>query len=160
MEDITQYTRLDVARRDASGAHAWAMLFARLLLGSVTVWGAAWKIFHVGPFVSTRIVFVAPLAKSFVPVWVRWLLGFPYPFFELLAGLMILAGVQLRAGLLLLAATIVVAALGDLARAPLGDLPIALLPRTLLVLYLLSTPSVFDDWSVDAWLARRRRLSS
>jgi hypothetical protein len=135
------------------------MLVARLLLGAVTAGAAAWKIFHVGPFVSARIAFVAPLGKTFVPVWLRWLIGFPFPFVELLAGLMVLAGFRLRAGLLMLAATLIVSALGDIARAPLGDLPMQLLPRIALVLYLLATPAALDEWSIDAWLERRRQLS-
>ncbi len=155
MEDISQYARLDVTHRGVDRGTAWATLIARLLLATPTVAMALWKIFHVGPFVQTRMFFVAPLSGTMVPVWVRWLVGYPIPFVELIAGAMLLIGTQTRGALLAIAATIILSTLGAIVREPLHDLPTQLLPRIGLLLYLLMMPVSGDRWSLDHWLERR-----
>lgn len=155
MEDISQYARLDVTRRGVERGAAWASLVARALLAMPTMAAGLWKIFHLGPFVQTRMFFVVPLAGTMVPVWLRWLVGYPMPFVELVAGGMVLVGTQMRGALLAVAATLVASTLGTLAHEPLHDLPMQLVPRIALLLYLLATPDTGDRWSLDAWLERR-----
>ena len=159
MEDISRYARLDVTHRGVERGAAWATLVARLLLAMPSIAAGYWKIFHLGPFVQTRIFFVAPLVGTMVPVWLRWLVGYPLPFIELVAGGMVLVGTQVRGALLALAATIVVTTLGTLAHEPLHDLPMQLLPRIALLLYLLAMPESGDRWSLDAWLERRGHVT-
>ena len=155
MEDITQYARLDVTHRGVERGSAWATLIARLLLAIPTVAAALWKLFTLGPFVQTRQFYVIPLGSSMIPVWFRWLVGYPVPFVELIAGGMLLLGTQTRGALLAIAATIIVSALGTSAHDPIQYLPIQLLPRIALLLYLLVMPESGDRWSLDAWLERR-----
>lgn len=155
MEDITPYARLDVTHRGVERGSAWATLIARLLLAIPTIAAALWKIFVLGPFVQTRQFYVIPLGGTMVPIWLRWLIGYPVPFVELVAGGLLLIGTQTRGALLAIAATLIVSTLGMAAHEPQHDLPIQLLPRIALLLYLLAMPESGDRWSLDAWLERR-----
>ena len=155
MEDITPYARLDVTHRGVETGSAWAILIARLLLGIPTLAAGVWKLFHIGPFVQTRMFYVAPLAGT-IPRWLSWLVGYPIPYVEMIAGALLLLGTQARGALLAIAATLVVATLGTALHEPLRDIPAQLIPRIGLVLYLLAMPESGDRWSLDRWLERRR----
>jgi len=159
VEDITQYARLDVTHRGVESGTAWATLIARLLLGLPTMAAGLWKLFHIGPFVQTRMFFVAPLSGTAVPVWLRWLIGYPLPYVEMIAGGMLLLGTQTRGAVLAVAATLILTTLGTLVHEPLHDIPMQLLPRIGLVLYLLAMPESGDRWSLDRWLERRGMVS-
>lgn len=160
MEDITPYARLDVTHRGVDTGAALSYLIARCLLGVGTLLPALWRIFHVGPFAQARQEFVAPLAGTGVPLWLRWLVGFTLPFVDLIAGGLVLIGVQTRGALVAIAATIMAMTLGALVKEPLHDLPLQMLPRIVLVLYLLATPESVDRWGLQSWLERRGWLTS
>ncbi|MFN8582080.1 MAG: hypothetical protein U0163_14045 [Gemmatimonadaceae bacterium] len=155
MEDITQYARLDVTHRGVDPGAALSVLLARWLLGLATLLPALWRIFHVGPFAQARQEFVAPLSGTMVPVWLRWLVGFPLPFVDLIAGGLVLLGVQTRGALTAVACTILVMTLGMIVREPSHDFPLQLGPRVALLLYVLAMPESVDRWGLEAWLERK-----
>ncbi len=155
MEDITPYARLDVTHRGVDTGAALSVLVARVLLGVSTLLPAMWRVFHVGPFAQARQEFVAPLSGTMIPIWLRWLIGFPIPFVDLIAGALILLGVQVRGASVAVSATILAMALGALVREPLHDFPLQLLPRVALVLYVMAMPESVDRWGLEPWLERK-----
>ncbi|MFN8570515.1 MAG: hypothetical protein U0132_00585 [Gemmatimonadaceae bacterium] len=158
MEDITPYARLDVTHRGVDTGSALSVLIARVLLGVSTLLPAMWRVFHVGPFAQTRQEFVAPLSGTMIPIWLRWLIGFPAPFVDLIAGALVLLGIQTRGALVAVSATILAMALGSIVREPLHDFPLQFLPRVALLLYVLAMPESVDRWSLESWLERKGRL--
>lgn len=158
MEDITPYARLDVSHRGTDRGTAWAVLLARVLLGFPLAVVAYWKIVHVGAFVQTRAEFVIPLNSTSLPLWARWLIGFPVPFIDLACGVLVMLGWQTRGALLAVAATTVITGAVVILRDPMQQTLLQLLPRIVLLLFLLVTPEAADRWSLDAWLDRRAGL--
>ncbi len=145
-------------RQDHSSNRAWAILFARLILGFIFFMAGAWKVFSLGPLEHARRLFVEPYARTFLPRWSLWATGTTVPFVELIAGALLLIGLRTRQALLALGAVLVLVTFGHLVTEPLYEFHTHVIPRTALLLFLLVMPPEEDRFSVDAWL--RRRASS
>src|ERR1044071_5411607 len=80
---------------DSSGAgrldRAWAIAFARLVLGFIFFMAGVYKIFDLGPLGHARKWFL-PFQDTFLPVWSLWAVGVAIPFVELVAGGLLLIG--------------------------------------------------------------------
>jgi uncharacterized membrane protein YphA (DoxX/SURF4 family) len=133
---------------------AWALLFARLVLGLIFFMAGVWKVFQLGPLGHARKYFL-PFADTFLPIWSLWLVGVTIPIVELLAGALLLVGLRVREALIALGGVLVIVAFGHLLREPLFNLTGHVIPRLALLLFLLWCPRENDKWSVDHFLARK-----
>jgi uncharacterized membrane protein YphA (DoxX/SURF4 family) len=134
---------------------AWAVLFARLVLGLIFFMAGFWKVFQLGPLEHARKYFL-PFADTFLPVWSLWLVGVTIPFVELLGGALLLIGLRVRDSLIALGGVLVIVTFGHLLREPLFNLTGHVIPRLALLLFLLWCPREADWLSLDHLLARKR----
>ena len=135
---------------------AWAILFARLILGLIFFMAGEWKVFSLGPLEHARQLFVVPYARTLLPPWLLWTTGTIVPFVELVAGGLLLLGLFTRPALLGLGGVLVLVTFGHLLKEPLYEFHTHVIPRTALLLFILAMPRAADYWGVDAWWLRRR----
>jgi uncharacterized membrane protein YphA (DoxX/SURF4 family) len=135
---------------------AWAVLFARLVLGLIFFMAGFWKVFQLGPLEHARKYFL-PFADTFLPVWSLWLVGTVIPFVELLAGALLIVGLRTRDALISLGFVLVIVTFGHLLRDPLYDFTSHVIPRLALLLFLLWSPQEVDQFSIDQWFLTKTR---
>ena len=140
-------------------SRAWAILFARLVLGFIFFMAGVSKVFTLGPAGHVRKWFL-PYQDTFLPVWSLWAAGLAIPFVELLAGAALLAGWRIRAALLALGTVLVVVTFGHLLKEPLYPFHEHVIPRLVLLLFLLVLPREADRFSLDHVLRSRTRTSA
>ena len=85
---------------------AWAILFARLVLGLIFFMAGMMKVFQLGPLEHARKYFL-PFSDTFLPIWSLWAAGVAIPFIELIAGALVLLGLRTRDALIALGAVLV-----------------------------------------------------
>jgi putative oxidoreductase len=153
--DFEDRVRSSFARPDATD-RAWAILFARAILGLIFFMAGGWKVFELGPLQHARRFFVEPYAQSFLPRWSLWTTGVTVPFVELVAGALLLVGWRVRPALLGLGSVLVIVTFGHLLAEPLYEFHTHVIPRSSLLLFLLVMPRSEDRFSIDQWLMRRR----
>ncbi|MDA0329431.1 MAG: DoxX family protein [Gemmatimonadetes bacterium] len=137
-------------------SRAWGVLFARLVLGLMFFQGALWRVFGLGPLEHARRFFVGPYGDSPLPEWALWVAGAGVPFAELIGGALVLLGLWRLPGLILLGGVLVTVTFGHLMAEPIYAFNAHVMPRLILVVFLLSVPHDWDRFSVDEWLSRRR----
>jgi uncharacterized membrane protein YphA (DoxX/SURF4 family) len=142
---------------DVARDRAWAILFARSVLGLIFFMAGVWKVFALGPMEHARQLFVEPYAKTFLPAWSLWATGCVVPFVELAAGALLLIGLRTREALIALGCVLVLVTFGHLLLEPLYEFHTHVIPRTALLLFLLVMPRADDRFSLDAFLARGHR---
>ena len=135
---------------------AWALLIARAILGLIFFMAGFWKVFTLGPIEHARRLFVEPYAVTFLPAWSLWTTGTVLPLVELVAGALVLLGLRTRPALLALAGVLVLVTFGHLLLEPLYQFHTHVIPRTALLLFLLTMPASDDRLSLDYWLAHKR----
>lgn len=133
---------------------AWAILFARLVLGLIFFMAGVMKVFQLGPLNHARKYFL-PFADTFLPVWSLWAMGVIIPFVELIAGAMVILGLRVREALVALGFVLAVVTFGHLLREPLYEFHTHVIPRLGLLLFILLLPRSDDCFSLD-YLIRRR----
>ena len=136
---------------------AWAILFARLVLGLIFFMAGVMKVFQLGPLNHARKYFL-PFADTFLPVWSLWAMGIVIPFVELLAGAMVILGLRVREALVGLGFVLAVVTFGHLLHAPLYEFHTHVIPRLALVLFILLLPRDNDLFSLEHFFTRRRVL--
>lgn len=134
---------------------AWALFFARLVLGPIFFMAGVWKVFQLGPLEHARKYFL-PFSDTFLPVWSLWLVGVAIPVVELAAGALVILGLRTRDALVALGFVLVIVAFGHLLRDPLYNLTGHVIPRLALLLFVLWCPREYDRFSCDHLLARRK----
>ncbi len=80
---------------------AWAILFARLVLGLIFFMAGVMKVFQLGPLEHARKYFL-PFSDTFLPIWSLWAVGVTIPFIELVSGALVLLGLRTRDALIAL----------------------------------------------------------
>lgn len=140
---------------DDSQARAWAILFARGVLGFIFFMAGVWKVFELGPAGHARRYFL-PFQDTFLPTWSLWLVGTIIPFIELIAGFLVLLGWRTRLALVALGVVLVVVTFGHLLHQPLYAFHEHVIPRLVLLLFLLAMPEEADRFSLDRLLAKRQ----
>jgi uncharacterized membrane protein YphA (DoxX/SURF4 family) len=133
---------------------AWAILFARLVLGLIFFMAGVMKVFQLGPLNHARKYFL-PFADTFLPVWSLWAMGVVIPFVELIAGAMVIVGVRVREALVALGFVLAVVTFGHLLHAPLYEFHTHVIPRLALVLFILLLPRQDDLFSLGHFWATR-----
>src|SRR5213592_973862 len=136
---------------------AWALLFARLVLGLIFFMAGFWKTFQLGPAGHVRRYFL-PFQDTFLPTWSLWAVGYAIPLVELSAGALVIAGWQIRPALLALGVVLVIVTFGHLLHAPLYALHEHVIPRLALVLFVLFSPAEWDRFSIDHFVRISHRL--
>jgi len=134
---------------------AWALLFARLVLGLIFFMAGCWKVFQLGPLEHARKYFL-PFSDTFLRVWSLWLVGVTIPVIELLAGALLLLGLRVREALIALGFVLVIVTFGHLLREPLFNLSGHVIPRLALLLFLLWCPREQDWFSLDYFFVGRK----
>ena len=134
---------------------AWAIFFARVILGLIFFMAGLWKVFDLGPLDHARRLFVEPYSDTFLPAWSLWLTGTVIPIVELTAGALVLVGMRTRPALLALGAVLVTVTFGHLVAEPLYQFHTHVIPRTALLLFVLVMPRSEDRLSFDWWWGRR-----
>ena len=135
---------------------AWALLFARGVLGFIFFMAGVYKVFQLGPLNHARKYFL-PFADTFLPVWSLWATGTVIPFVELIAGALLILGLRTREALVSLGFVLIIVTFGHLLREPLYPFHEHVIPRLALLLFVLMLPSEDDKFSLDYLLFRRRR---
>jgi uncharacterized membrane protein YphA (DoxX/SURF4 family) len=135
---------------------AWAILFARLVLGLIFFMAGVMKVFQLGPLNHARKYFL-PYADTFLPVWSLWAMGVVIPFVELIAGAMVILGLRVREALVALGFVLAVVTFGHLLSEPLYEFHTHVIPRLALVLFILLLPREDDRFSLDFMISHRSR---
>jgi len=134
---------------------AWAVLFARLVLGLIFFMAGVWKVFQLGPLNHARKWFL-PYADTFLPVWSLWATGVTIPFVELIAGALVIAGLRVREALIALGFVLAIVTFGHLLKEPLYEFHTHVIPRLALLLFVFMIPHEDDRFSLDTLIARLR----
>ena len=137
---------------------AWAILFARLVLGLIFFMAGVMKVFQLGPLNHARKYFL-PFADTFLPVWSLWAMGVVIPFVELIAGAIIILGLRVREALVALGFVLAVVTFGHLLREPLYEFHTHVIPRLALVLFIFLLPRGDDRFSLDYVIGKKDRYS-
>jgi uncharacterized membrane protein YphA (DoxX/SURF4 family) len=137
-------------------SRAWAILFARLVLGFIFFMAGVFKVFSLTPVGHVRKWFL-PYQDTFLPAWSLWAVGLSIPFIELVGGALLLAGWRVYQALLALGVVLVVVTFGHLLKEPLYPFHEHVIPRLLLLLFLLIMPRHEDRFSLDHFFALRSR---
>jgi uncharacterized membrane protein YphA (DoxX/SURF4 family) len=135
---------------------AWALLFARLVLGLIFFMAGISKVFQLGPLEHARKYFL-PFSDTFLPVWSLWVVGITIPVVELVAGALLILGLRVRDALIALGFVLVIVTFGHLLREPLFNFSGHVIPRLALLLFLLWCPREADRFSLDDVLRRAQR---
>ncbi len=133
---------------------AWAVLFARLVLGLIFFMAGVMKVFQLGPLNHARKYFL-PFADTFLPVWSLWATGVVIPFIELIAGAMVILGLRVREALVALGFVLAVVTFGHLLADPLYEFHTHVIPRLALLLFVFMLRS-YDRFSLDYVVAQRK----
>jgi len=132
---------------------AWAVLFARLVLGLIFFMAGVYKVFQQGPLNHARKWFL-PYSDTFLPVWSLWATGVTIPFIELIAGALVLAGFRTREALIALGLVLAIVTFGHLLKEPLYEFHTHVIPRLALLLFVFVIPREADRFSIDHFLTR------
>ncbi|MDQ5858393.1 MAG: DoxX family protein [Acidobacteriota bacterium] len=135
---------------------AWAILFARGVLGLIFFMAGVWKVFSLTPVAHAHKYFVDPYADTFLPAWSLWATGLAVPIVELVAGALLILGLRVRAALIALGFVLLVVTFGHLLKEPLYEFHTHVIPRLALLVLVLLLPRGEDRFSLDALLVRRK----
>jgi uncharacterized membrane protein YphA (DoxX/SURF4 family) len=139
----------------SSQNRAWALLFAREVLGFIFFMAGVYKVFQMGPLGHARKFFIEPYADTFLPTWSLWAVGTTIPIVELVAGALVILGLRTREALVALGCILVVVTFGHLLKEPLYEFHTHVIPRLALLLFVLMLPREDDRFSLDHMMARR-----
>ena len=132
---------------------AWAILFARLVLGLIFFMAGVMNVFQLGPLEHARKYFL-PFSDTFLPIWSLWAVGVIIPFIELIAGALVLFGLRTRDALIALGMVLVIVTFGHLLHDALFDFSGHVIPRLALLLFVLCLPREDDRFSLDYLIGR------
>ena len=144
----------ELTKPTANIDRAWAILFARLILGLIFFMAGVMKVFQLGPLNHARKYFL-PFADTFLPVWSLWAMGVIIPFVELIAGALVILGLRVREALVALGFVLAVVTFGHLLKEPLYEFHTHVIPRLALLLFVLLLPRADDRFSLDYLIAKR-----
>jgi uncharacterized membrane protein YphA (DoxX/SURF4 family) len=138
---------------------AWAVIFARLVLGLIFFMAGVWKVFELGPLNHARKWFL-PYSDTFLPVWSLWAAGVTIPFIEMIAGALVIIGLRTREALIALGFVLAIVTFGHLLKEPLYEFHTHVIPRLALLLFVLMMPREDDRFSVDYLILNRTKAGN
>ena len=133
---------------------AWAILFARGVLGLIFFMAGIYKVFELGPEGHVQRFFL-PYQDTFLPMWSLWAVGWTIPFVELIAGALVILGWRTKEALISLGIVILIVTFGHLLTEPLYPFHEHVIPRLALLLFVLVMPRLSDCLSIDYILRSR-----
>jgi thiosulfate dehydrogenase (quinone) large subunit len=133
---------------------AWAILFARLVLGLIFGMAGWGKVFVMGASAHAHRYFVDPYASTWIPNWLLWALGLSIPYVELAAGWLVFAGLFTRPALIALGCVLAIVTYGHLLKDFLYEFHTHVIPRLALLVFVLAMPRQQDVIGLDHWLGR------
>ena len=139
---------------------AWALLFARGVLGFIFFMAGVYKVFQMGPLGHARHFFIEPYSGTFLPTWSLWAVGTSIPMIEFVAGFLVIVGLRTREALVALGCILVVVTFGHLLKEPLYEFHTHVIPRLALLLFVLMLPREDDRFSLDYLLTWRKAQRS
>src|ERR1043165_5668826 len=145
----------ELTKPSATIDRAWAILFARLVLGLIFFMAGVMKVFELGPLNHARKYFL-PFADTFLPVWSLWAMGVVIPFVELIAGALVILGLRIREAMVALGFVLAVVTFEHLLHEPLYEFHTHVIPRLALLLFVFMLSRTDDRFSLDHLLAPRR----
>lgn len=148
----------DLSKSSVDIDRAWALLFARLVLGLIFFMAGVMKVFQLGPLNHARKYFL-PFADTFLPVWSLWATGVVIPFVELIAGALVIFGLRVREALVALGFVLAIVTFGHLLHEPLYEFHTHVIPRLALLLFILLLPRANDRFSLDYVTTRVTRVT-
>ncbi len=134
---------------------AWAIFFARVVLGLIFGMAGWGKLFQMGATAHAHRYFVDPYASTWIPAWLLWTLGLSIPYVEFAAGWLVVAGLLTRPALLALGAILILVTYGHLLKDFLYEFHTHVIPRLLLLVFVLAMPRGDDVLSLDHLFWRR-----
>jgi len=137
----------ELARPTYNIDRAWAILFARLVLGLIFFMAGVMKVFQLGSLNHARKYFL-PFADTFLPVWSLWAMGVVIPFVELVGGALLILGLRVREALVALGFVLAVVTFGHLLRDALYEFHTHVIPRLALLLFIFLLPRADDRFSL------------
>ena len=143
------------ALHNPNSNRAWAVLFARLVLGLIFFMAGVWKVFSLGPLNHARKWFL-PFADTFLPVWSLWAVGVTIPFVEMIAGALVIVGFRTREALIALGFVLAIVTFGHLLHEPLYEFHTHVIPRLALLLFVLLIPGEDDRFSINHLIVKLR----
>ena len=135
-------------------SRAWALLFARLVLGFIFFMAGVFKVFSLTPVGHVRKWFL-PYQDTFLPSWSLWAVGLAIPLVEVVGGALLLLGWRVYHALIALGTVLVIVTFGHLLKEPLYPFHEHVIPRLALLVFLLVMPRDADQFSLDDVIARR-----
>src|SRR5438477_5677404 len=150
---------MTTATQSSNPNRAWAILFARLVLGLIFFMAGVWKVFQLGPLNHARKWFL-PYANTFLPVWSLWATGVTIPFIEMIAGALVIIGLRMRDALIALGFVLAMVTLGLLLSEPLYEFHTHVIPRLALLLFVLMIPREDDRFSIDHLIFNRKKAGN
>ena len=146
---------MNVMNEQTRTNRAWALLFARGVLGFIFFMAGVYKTFQMTPLGHARKFFTEPYADTFLPMWSLWAVGTTIPIVELIAGLLVIIGFRIREALIALGCILVIVTFGHLLKQPLYEFHTHVIPRLALLLFILMLPREDDRFSLDHLISRR-----
>jgi uncharacterized membrane protein YphA (DoxX/SURF4 family) len=143
------------ASRPLLDMRAWAVAFARVILGLIFGMAGYWKCFVLTPPGHVRRFFL-PYADTWIPIWLLWTAGLAIPVVELVAGWLLVLGFRVRESLIALGIVLVTVTYGHLLKEPLYSFTDHVIPRLVLLVFVAWLIDE-DRFSIDRWLRVRRQ---
>lgn len=137
-------------------SRAWALLFARWVLGLIFGMAGWWKTFTLGPVAHAKGMFVTGFSETWIPSAALWGLGLSIPVVELIAGAMLCLGLRVRDSCIVLGVVLVIVTYGHLLQDPLYDTTAHIFPRTVLLLFVLMLSEQYDTLTLGRWWRARQ----
>lgn len=132
---------------------AWAIFFARMVLGLIFFMAGVYKVFVQTPVGHAQQWFL-PYSDTFLPVWSLWAVGVTIPFIELIGGALLILGVRTRCALIGLGFVLVTVTFGHLLKEPLYPFHEHVIPRLILLLFILVMPTEADSMTLERLIVR------
>ena len=133
---------------------AWAILFARLVLGLIFGMAGWGKVFRMGPVQHAHRYFLDPYASNWIPGWLLLAVGVAIPFVELAAGWLVFIGLLVRPASIALGCILVIVTYGHLLKDFLYEFHTHVIPRLVLLLFIFVMPRSQDVLALDNILPR------
>jgi len=134
---------------------AWAIFFARVILGLIFGMAGWGKLFQMGATAHAHRYFVDPYASTWIPTWLLWTLGLSIPYVEFAAGWLVVLGFLTRPALLALGVILILVTYGHLLKDFLYEFHTHVIPRLALLVFVLMMPRGDDVLSIDHLLGHR-----
>jgi uncharacterized membrane protein YphA (DoxX/SURF4 family) len=118
-----------------------------------------YKVFQMGAMTHAEVLFIEQYKDTFLPLWSLWLTGTTIPFIELIAGALLLLGFWSRPALIALGTVLLLVTFGHLLKEPFYGTNVHVIPRLILVLFILMLPKTDDRFSLRGVVGMLRSRS-